>query len=51
MSISPIETPTIDIDDLVLEDDTPVDNFFSAKLQGVGCVIDTPYNWITCASV
>lgn len=35
MSVSPVEPNTIDIDisHIVTEDDTPVDNFFSAKLQ------------------
>lgn len=33
MSVSPVEPNTIDISHIVIEDDTPVDNFFSAKLQ------------------
>ncbi|MGB3401527.1 MAG: hypothetical protein WBA77_02420 [Microcoleaceae cyanobacterium] len=33
MSISPVEPNSIDISHIVTEDDTPVDNFLSAKLQ------------------
>ena len=33
MSVSPIEPTTIDLSQIVIEDDTPVDNFLAAKLQ------------------
>jgi Uma2 family endonuclease len=44
MSVSPVEPNTIDIDisHIVIEDDTPVDNFFSAKLQRL--LVESLYN-------
>ncbi|WRH65438.1 MAG: hypothetical protein RSE13_16335 [Planktothrix sp. GU0601_MAG3] len=33
MSVTPIQPPTIDLTEVITEDDTPVDNFLSAKLQ------------------
>ncbi|CAC5345258.1 MULTISPECIES: Uma2 family endonuclease [Planktothrix] len=33
MSVTPIQPPTIDLTEVITEDDSPVDNFLSAKLQ------------------